>query len=112
MKLIYKILLVLFFTGMASKVQAEHVDPKLRLVIRPTTTMEDLSKMSSDLELLGYVLKIDSVSFNDEGEIESISGTIDFGEAGSGSFNTKKLQSKIVITKKRDSFGVRVNGWM
>lgn len=96
MKVIFIIILVMtaFFVG--HKLNADKSG--VSVVIDRHTTEKGLAEIIQKAKLVNINLTIDESAYDKEGRLKSIRGNVDFGDGGSGSFQSERV-GKIIIKK-------------
>lgn len=70
----------------------------IRIVITPETTSEELDGYKEDMAEQGYELTIKPIF--EDGKLQSIRGSVDFGSGGSGNFCTGTNFTAVILQKK------------
>jgi len=77
----------------------------LRFVIDRNMTEKQIAELIASANSVNIKLDVHVESYDNQGRIKKINGNVEFGESGSGTFNSDNL-GKIIITQDMNS----VNG--
>ena len=96
-KLLFPLLFALVFS--TSAVATVSGPLAVKLLICNTTTSEDLQQMQKFMEANGYTLQIVEAVYDEQGNLQSVKGAVDFGKSA-GSFEAFDLNTTTVEIKK------------
>ena len=85
--------------------QPDSEESHLRFVIDRHMTQKQIADLISSANSVNIKLDVHVESYDNQGRIKKINGNVEFGESGSGTFNSDNL-GKIIITQDMNS----VNG--
>ena len=103
------ILLAIFCIAIYPAITSNPNKDKPQIIeITKNSTQFYLDSLTGTLARKGIVLKLDTVGFNESGELQIISGKIYFSSTCNGTFATDNLD-KISISKNRRNLSIKVN---
>ncbi len=100
MKVLFTIVLVLAAFMIGRNINSEQSG--VWVVIDRHTTEKGLAEIIQKAKLVNINLTIDESGYDKEGRLKSIRGNVDFGDGGSGSFQSDRV-GKIIIKKELNS---------
>ena len=107
-KTILTLLTAFFITVGSAKATIVKNKKDKTIEITKNSTQLYLDSLTTALDKKGITLKVDTVQFNEQGQLQKISGEIHFSRTCYGTFSTDNLE-KIIIRKTIGGLSVIVN---